>query len=249
MLDHEYATMAAFESSYWWYRGMHGALLDLLRAYVPDRAARILDAGCGTGGNLTRLSPHYSDLSGFDYAREAVPFWARHGLRRLCIASINDMPYPDNAFDAVLSIDVLETQTVDVERAIAEMWRVTRPGGILVVVVPAFRWLYSEEHERAVNAGRRYTRREVIALLQAHPVEIIRASYFFMLMFPLIFGARLLERLRPLPANAEPRSALKPLPGIINAAFTAIMRVERGLFRGFNLPVGSSVLVVGRKHV
>ncbi len=251
MEAYEYATMAAFETSYWWYRGLHGALRDTLQAAGVGREARILDAGCGTGGNLLSLGKQFPNASGFDYSADAAPFWAARGLRQCCLASINEMPYPSASFDAVLSIDVLETEGVDEARAVAELWRVTRPGGIIVLVVPAYRWLLTEEHHRAVHASRRYLRPEVVALLRQHPVEILRSTHYFATLFPAIAAYRLaLQRFsRPHGAQTEPapRSELTPLPPVVNELLAGVMRVERGVLRAVDLPFGSSILTVARK--
>ena len=113
-------------------------------------------------------------------------------MHRSAIASINEIPYADDTFDAVTSIDVLESDAVDEVRAVAELWRVTKPGGLIVLVVPAYRWLLTEQHHRAVHASRRYTRREAVALLRRHPVDILRSTHIFALLVALRHAVRLL---------------------------------------------------------
>lgn len=243
---YEYATMAALEDSFWWYRGIHGAIADMLRAAGVGAQARILDAGCGTGGNMRvmrrelKLEPY-----GFDLSPEARRFWVERKLVRSAVASINEMPYPANSFDAVVSIDVLENEFVDQDKAMVELRRVTRPGGVLLMLLPAYRWLLSEEHHRAVHTTRRYLRSEVAAMLRGSGFEIVRSTYLCTLLFPAVAAFRLLQR-KPTAAQ-PPRSDLKPLPTPINEALTAVMRLERVLLRGFDLPFGSSILVLGRK--
>jgi hypothetical protein len=92
MEAHEYDTMASFEINYWWYRGLHNVIVDILRQFgVPD-GARILDAGCGTGGNLLSLNHHLpaSCTYGFDFSPHAARFWSERGLHCCCVASINE---------------------------------------------------------------------------------------------------------------------------------------------------------------
>lgn len=246
---HEYTTMALFETSYWWYRGLHGAIFDLLDDFDTAQDARMLDAGCGTGGNLLNLARRYTQTSGFDYSRDAIPFWHQRGLSRCAIASINEIPYADNSFAVVMSMDVLETDTVDEARAIAELCRVTQPGGIILITVPAYRWLFSPEHHQAVHASRRYTRRAALRLFDGQPVQIMRASYMFTLLFPLIAARRLFSRFFERTRSGDaPRSELKPLPKAINGLFTAIMRLERRALRRVDLPFGSSIVIIGRKQ-
>lgn len=167
MEAYEYQTLFDFETSYWWYHGLHGVILDELRALDLPVNARILDAGCGTGGNLANLQAQSGNRGyGFDFSPHASAFWDRRRLERVSRASINEIPFADGAFDAVMSIDVLESDAVDEARACAELWRVTKPGGYLMLVVPAYDWLLTEEHHRAVHASRRYSRRRVAALLE-----------------------------------------------------------------------------------
>lgn len=249
MEAYEYATMAAFETTYWWYRGLHGAIADVLGSFGVTNRSRLLDAGCGTGGNLASLNREFSACTfGFDFSPHAAEFWDERGLHRGAIASINEIPYADDTFDAVTSIDVLESDAVDEEHALAELWRVTKPGGLIVLVVPAYRWLLTEQHHRAVHASRRYTRREAVALLRRHPVEILRSTHIFALLFPPIAAYRLALKWFDHPnPDAMPRSELNPLPSPVNELLAGIMRAERFGLRHVDAPFGSSILVAARK--
>jgi SAM-dependent methyltransferase len=247
---HEYATMAEFETFYWWYRGLHGTLGDILSGMGVSEHTLVLDAGCGTGGNLLAMNRRLVTKSfGFDFSLEASPFWHERGLKRCVVASINDMPYQSDSFDVTISVDVLESDAVNQCRAVAELWRVTRPGGLILLVAPAYRWLLTEQHHRAVHASRRYSRRELVDLLCQQPVEILRVTHLFATLFPLIatyrLALRLLDRHRP---DDEPaRSELQRLPSVVNSLFTCIMNVERRVARQVDLPFGSSIIVLGQK--
>ncbi|MEO8391624.1 MAG: class I SAM-dependent methyltransferase [Chloroflexota bacterium] len=247
MENYEYATMAGIEDYYWWYRGLHSIIVDVLRAAGVNSESRILDAGCGTGGALMNLRSGFAvEPFGFDYSPEAGRFLKRRGLQRCAVASINEMPYPANSFDAAISIDVLENEFVDQDKAMLELNRVMRPGGVLLMLLPAYRWLLSEEHHRAVHTIRRYSRPEVVALLADNGFEIVRATHLFALLLPITAAYRLLF-LPTRPHADVPHSELKPLPTPINEAFVGIMRAERHLVRNFDLPFGSSILVLGKK--
>lgn len=241
--------MASFETTYWWYRGLHGAIGDVLRDNGVTSRSRILDAGCGTGGNLASLNQRFNACTfGFDFSPHAAPFWAERGVRHGAIASINEIPYADDTFDAVTSIDVLESDAVDEAQAVGELWRVTKPGGVIVLVVPAYRWLLTEQHHRAVHASRRYTRSEAVALLRRHPVEILRATHVFALLFPPIAAYRLALKWFDHPApDAPPRSELNELPAPVNELLAGVMRAERFGLQHVNAPFGSSILVAARK--
>lgn len=248
MEAYEYATLYEFETAYWWYRGLHAILLDVFRALNLPSGARVLDMGCGTGQNAVNLARHVTpDVFAFDISPHAAPFWKQRGLHRACLASINAVPYPDNAFDVAVSVDVLESDAVDETAAVGEMWRVVKPGGYLVLVVPAYRWLLTEEHHRAVHAVRRFSRQDVIALLECQPVRTIRITHLFAALFPAIAVYRLaLQRFGHAP-QAQPRSDLRPLPGLINEALFHITDLERRILKRADLPFGSSILAVAQK--
>jgi hypothetical protein len=118
-----------------------------------------------------------------------------------------------------------------------------------VLVVPAYRWLLTEEHHKAVHASRRYTRREVAALLGRHPARLLRVTHFFAALFPAVAAYRLLlqQFSRPAADDAAPRSELRPLPAPINETLAAITRAERLALRAVDLPFGSSIIGVAQK--
>jgi SAM-dependent methyltransferase len=188
-----------------------------------------------------------SQSFGFDFSPEASKFWITRGLKRSVVASINDIPYPSDTFDVSMSVDVLESEGVDECRAVAELWRVTRPGGLILLLAPAYRWLLAEEHQRAVHAPRRYTRKELINLLSQQPVEIMRSTHLFAALFPLIAVYRLGQRVLSRHNNSRPHSDLRRLPTLVNTVFTRVMDVERQIVRKIDLPLGNSILVLGRK--
>lgn len=250
MESYEYKTLFDFETSYWWFRGLHEILSQTLSNLGLRSDAELLDAGCGTGQNLVNLSHNNcSEVYGFDVSVHAASFWPQRGLKKVCVSSINDIPFKDNAFDAVVSVDVLECEAVDETQAYSEMWRVLKPGGILTLVVPAYEWLFSEEHHKAVGANRRYSKKKVVDLLNRKPVQLIRLSHLFAGVFPLVVAYRILQPYWKRENANTPRSEIKPLPKIVNEALYSVMKAERLLLRRFDLPFGSSILAVARKVV
>lgn len=249
MEPHEYSTMYEFETSYWWYRSLHGILLDTLKTLGLGEGAHVLDAGCGTGQNLSNIGTEItSNAYGFDLSIHAAPFWARRGIDNGCIASINEIPYASEAFDAVMSVDVLECDAVSEHSAVGELLRVLKPSGHLVLVVPAYDWLLSEEHHRAVRATRRYSRKRVARLLHASPVTIMRMTHLFAAVLPAVALYRFSQPFfRRNHGSCAPQSELKPLNPAVNNSLIQLMNIERRILGGFDLPFGSSIMVVARK--
>jgi SAM-dependent methyltransferase len=247
MRPEEYSTLFDLEATHWWFRGMRAFVADAVRAAGVPPAALLLDAGCGTGQTLAELGRDLAPAAfGFDLSPHAAAFWPRRGPLRACRASVHDVPFRDGTFDAVVAIDLFESDGVDERRAFAELWRVTRAGGVLALVVPAYAWLRTEGHHRAVHASRRYTRSSVRTLLETRPVRILRLTHLFAAVFPAIASLRLLLRTlagRP----ARPRSEVTALPATLNGLLASLTDVERRVLRRWEHPVGSSILAVARK--
>lgn len=246
----EYQTLFELEPSYWWFRGLRGVLLDTCRKLGLGPAAYILDAGCGTGLNVETLDFEVSCHSyGFDISPAAAEYWSRRRLRRICLASVNAIPFRDESFDAVFGIDVLECDGVVEGQAYKELLRVVRDGGYLIVVVPAYWWLMSREHHRAVQASRRYTRGRLLELLQEAPGRMVRITYLFGTLIGPIAAYRLWQRLVDPGGSERPRSELRPLPHAVNELLARVVDWERRLLSFVDLPFGSSILAVVQKTV
>lgn len=248
MESHEYQTLFELEPSYWWFRGLHLILLDTFHTLGIERHEPVLDAGCGTGQNLVNIGREVSSSGfGFDVSPEAALFCKKRGLTNVCQASINDMPFAPETFAAVVSVDVLECDAVLEDRAYGEIWRVLRPGGYMVLVVPAYDWLMTPEHHKAVHASRRYSRRRLSALLQQRPMEVIRMTHLFATLFPAVAAYRLGLRLAAKDTDGPPRSELKPMHPALNNLLFTIIKAESHFLRIGDLPFGSSIMAVARK--
>lgn len=234
--------MAAVEDEMWFYRALHAHIAAALRATVGEVPAEILDAGCGTGGLIRRLE-------------QTVPVWRWTGVdveplacslaRGRCSADIVEasvltLPLASVTFSAVVAADLLYHLDDDVA-ALRECFRVLRPGGGLVVNVPAHPWLWSY-HDVTVHARRRYGRRDLAAKLAGAGFQLMRLTHWNTLPLPLVVARR---KLWPAPRSG---SDVRLYPSAIEATFRAMMAIERGwLHRIGDLPLGSSLLAVARK--
>jgi SAM-dependent methyltransferase len=240
----EYERLRRVEDRMWWFAAIHANLAMLFRRMMPETpgSRRLLDAGCGTGGFLTRLVRDLPGIEtiGVDADKTACQWAAEKSLRPICTGSVNALPFADVAFAAIVSVDVLCHRGVDETRALAQFHRCLAAGGILILNLPAYRWLMSR-HDSAVYNARRYTRPEVIRLLRAAGFRPIFASYWNMILFPLMVATRKL-----LPAGSG--SDVRLQSGFVETACRAATTFERGLMRvGIRLPFGGSVLAVAAK--
>jgi SAM-dependent methyltransferase len=230
------------EERQWWYAGMRAisfAILDSACAGSRSRP-RILDAGCGTGNNLRHLALRGSAV-GIDLSEQALGFCRRRGVA-VARAELLALPFPDACFDGVTSFDVLYHRWVSDDRvATRELARVIRPGGWLLVRVPALRALWGA-HDEAVLSRHRYTRGELVALLEGAGLRVERASYANSLLLPLLAARRGLDRL-----TRRRGSDVSFLPRPLEWAFGGALRLEARLLRRGSLPLGASVIALGRK--
>lgn len=254
----EYEIMFGVEDRYWWYRGMRQiaerVLGDVLRSLVPTgRPLRLLDAGCGTGANLahmTALRPGVEGV-GLDLEPAALGFCRHRGLGRLVNGSAAALPFAAGSFDVVTSRDVLVCLEDD-EAALREYARVLAPGGFLFVTVAAFESLRGE-HDRAVHGLRRYRRAELVGKLGRAGFEVVRASYANAFLSPAIWlhrRARSLLAAADSDARAVSDFAFDPSskPGLANALLTGLLGLEARLLSRFDLPVGVTLLALGRRR-
>jgi SAM-dependent methyltransferase len=238
----EYRKMAKVEDAMWYYRALHRHVTRSLAAVLPAGEASVLDAGCGTGGLLRRLhaaQPAWR-LTGLDYSPLACDFARGRVAGEVVQGSVTALPFANAAFDAITSCDVV-CQVTEPARAAGEFHRCLRPGGVVVLTMPAYQWLYSY-HDRETGNLRRCTRGGVDDLLRAAGFTILRSTYWNTLLFPL---AVLRRKVFPPPA---PTSDVGLFPAPVEALFTGLMALEHGwLGLGAPLPFGNSVLTVARK--
>lgn len=245
----EYKIMYEAEDTHWWYRGLRGVMFEMLHLdRARGRVPRILDAGCGTGGNLNALRlAGQTNAVGFDLSSVALGFCKQRGLDNVRPGSITDVPFADDSFDIVISCDVLnDAGNEDEAKALCELYRVLKPGGRLFLNLPAFGFLRSE-HDRATSVAHRYTRGEISRKLRATGFLVKRVTYWNMLLFPIVVAVRLLSREKPEDLHNPARSDIVLPAAPINEALSAFQWIEHRLLRYVDFPVGSSVAVVARK--
>jgi SAM-dependent methyltransferase len=247
MNPEEYARMHQFEDWYWWFVARREAALQFARDHRPcDGPARVLDAGCGTGALLSRLGKERNTtVYGIDLAREALAFSRGRGRRGLVQADLTALPFRSDSFDIVTALDVVEHVADDVA-ALAEIRRVLRPGGVLVMSVPAYPFLWSS-HDEALHHRRRYTAGSLAPRLKAAGLATARLTYLLSFLFPVIALFRLADRLRPRVRPA--RAHLVPVPTAVNRLLIALQRAELFLARRLTLPFGVSLFCVASKPV
>jgi len=245
----EYRTMREVEDGFWWYTGFRRTYGELLDRFCPGEVrGRVLDAGCGTGAFLAFLQERYEPdrLAGLDFSAEALRFCRERGYRDLVEASVTELPFPDTSFDFVASLDVLCHRSIPDDLVpLREFRRVLRPGGCLLLNLPAFPSIYSE-HDVAVHTCRRYRRPEVMRKLREAGLEPLWVTYANSILFPAVAAVRIMGKRSLEPEPEEAKSDLKPLPPALNSLLAGVLGVEARLAGRVRMPFGSSVTAVAR---
>jgi SAM-dependent methyltransferase len=240
------ATRAA-EERHFWFRGFRRFVGPLVDAGLAGRpAARVLDAGCGTGANLRRLGARTRAV-GIDLNRIGLDLARRAGARPVARATVTALPFADGTFDLVTSFDVLYALSDEDEpRAVAEMFRVLRPGGALVVNVAAMPILRGS-HSVLSHEVRRYTRARLRRLLECAGFAVEDVRYTNATLFPLLLVVRTVQRVAGLADEQDATTEITVPPAPVNTLLSAVLGFEAILLRPFRLPFGSSLACLARK--
>lgn len=240
----EYKKMEQLEECNWWYRGRRFLVSLLFAKYFrrdPVIEPLFLDLGCGTGEGLNILKP-YGKVFGLDSSAEAISIAKTKGYAKLHQGSAMQLPYADSFFDSVLMLDVLEHIPED-SLVLKECFRVLRKGGLLVMTVPAYQWLWSG-HDQVFGHVRRYTKKDLVEKVFKADFKVVFGSYFVFFVFPVIAGFRLVAKA----FSKNKRSHFFYTPFLINKGLYLIALLEAILLRvGFRFPFGGSVVLFAQK--
>ena len=243
----EYVYDVLKRDGWWWEVGRRALARSLLRRYAPvagnGRQARLLEIGCGSGALLQDLSAD-NVVVGMDIADVALRVCRERGLDCVSKGDVTALPYADAAFDIVIAIDVLE-HIDDDAAAVREIHRVCKPGGRLIVTVPAFQMLWSrrdvDHHHK-----RRYRVKEISRRLREGGFNVVKATYVNLpVFFPLFVMVKTGQLSTEGSTSVSKDFGIVPAPA--NAVLASLMQAEARLLPHLDLPFGSSIACVGMK--
>lgn len=243
----QYRELFEAEDSHWWFTGQRALALNLLSRRF--RGGRILDAGCGTGGNTAALA-RLGRVTGIDLSREALEFSRQRGLAGLGLARLESLPFKGSSFDLVTCFGVLYHRQADDARAFQEFSRVLKPDGLLLLTTPAMKFLrwgpFRTPHDDLQHTGRRHSRRDLESLCALSGLVPEKISYYTTLLSPLIILARLLVNLHHA-LGGTAGSELGMPSGPVNRLLERTLGLEKNLLRRMDLPFGVGLVCLARK--
>jgi len=242
-----YALLDSVPDTYWRYVARHELFANLWQQHREQQPKyRVLDVGCGSGALLAYLAKRAKLTSvGVDLFPGTLPNCIQRGINAVSAADATALPFRANLFDFVIAQDVIE-HIEDDARALDEVYRVCAPGGLTLVLVPAFEFLWSAR-DVGLHHYRRYTLNQLAQRVRTAGFDLVHRTYTDLFLVPLLWGAIVTARRTPdgladLDSDAAPGES-----GMTNQALLAVSRLEAAYAQRATLPFGVSAVVLARK--
>lgn len=236
-----------FEKNYWWFLGRRKIIYDYMLKYI-DLGIKIncLDIGCGTGAILLKLKNIATQRVGLDISQNRLLKCGEKGVTQLIRADAALLPIKKISFNLVTALDVIEHIENDVE-ILKEFKNIIKSGGILILTVPAYQFLFSPYAD--AQHKRRYTKTTLLKCVEEAGFKIETIHYFNSLLFPLMLIERLHERFF-VKKRESFEIVFNKLPQTINTLFSIIFNIERLIIKlGLKFPFGGSIICICKKCV
>ena len=245
-----YRQFLELERTHWWFRGRRTVYFGILRHLLKgERPKRILDLGCGMGGFLDGLSEIGENVYPSDISVESLAHCRERGFEGAVVSSGYKLPYADDGLDLVCLFDTIE-HIPDDKKVMQEVARILRPGGRVLITVPAYQFLYAN-NDKVAQHCRRYNRRNLRAVIEQAGLKVERNTHSNIFLFPLILpavlGIKLIETLFPQNLDPEHTNLSWPFPAFVHNLLHAIFAAELPFSRRFDWPAGHSICAIARK--
>jgi len=238
-----YQEHAQIEKNHWWHRGKKKTVFGLINKYLGENYTKSLDVGCGVGVTVEKLS-EIGEAYGIDNSPEAIRLCKKRGIKNVELSLVEKMDHKSGYFDLVTALDIIEHTKSD-KLAIKEIKRVLKREGLLIVTVPAYKFLWSYWDE-ILHHKRRYKKNELKKLLEKNGFEILKLSYAnFFIFFPVIIF-RLIKKIA-IKDQKIVRSDFLETPAFLNPLFKLIYLLENIWIKQFSFPFGLSIICVAKK--
>lgn len=231
------------EKNNWLFRVRRNLIYSIFEEYNIKSGTRVLDYGCGSGFIVGQLQTRGYDACGTDISREAIEYGTSQGIKNLHSTNGIEVDFPDESFDLILAMDVVE-HIKDDNLVIKELERLLKPNGHLIITVPAYQWMWGVQDEVS-HHFRRYTMRSVIKLVKDHSsLLVLKKTYFNTFLFPAVALVRLVSKWFNI-KNRE--SDFDISDNFLNPIFYLIFNMEIKILKWIQYPFGVSILIILEK--
>lgn len=248
MEKREYKIMFNAEEQHWWYVALHALILRLIsQEHKLKGPLKILDAGCGTG-RLCQLMAPFGAVYGCDVSDLAVEYCRKRDLPSIFKADLNSAQLGEGRYDVITLIDVLYHKGIEnEERVLKKLYTALKPGGMLILQLPAYEFLKST-HDLAVHTNKRFTKTSTLALLRSVGLNVERITYRVTTLFlPIAIYRMIRKTLFRIEYGKRNDSDVEVPRSMVNKGLLALALLENKALVRHSLPFGTSVFSVARK--
>jgi SAM-dependent methyltransferase len=229
------------EGFHWWFSVRRKLLRSILPSLPLPLGVLALDVGCGTGSNLKLLRAEGLSVIGLDRSLYALSLAKMNTQHAFINGDLNKLPIRSGSIGLIIAMDILEHLEHD-RSGIRECFQALKREGILILTVPAFKWLWGIQ-DLVTQHKRRYKMKEILNLLTMEGFEVLKSSYFnFFLFFPILIGRRIIYLLG---LRIESENEINfPL---INFFLKMVFSIEPHYLKFFSFPFGVSIYCIAKK--
>lgn len=238
-----YRRMYENELDHPWYFATRQLMISFLAPLIK-KDAKILDAGCGTGGTITFLkNSGFKNVQGVDKSLSAINYCKQREIDNVSKSDINNLPFNSNTFDAVICMDVLYHKGVIPQKALSEIYRVLKTTGVLYLQEPSYNF-FKSAHDKSIDTARRFLIVQIRNLLLKQKFKIVKISHFNSILFPAILLKRIKDKIFK---KSNYASDVEKLPEPLNLMMFKTLSFESQLIKFLNFPFGLSIISIAKK--
>lgn len=241
MRKYLYEDLYNLEEKHWWHIAKRRTVKKVIEKYNKIVKPKILDIGCGAGKSMEELQK-IGVVYGLDSSKQAINYCLKRGLRNLKLGKAENTNLSSNYFDIITLLDVLEH--TDDDLALKEMRRILKRGGLLIITVPAFSWLWSRWDE-ILHHRRRYSKDELNKILMKNDFKPLKMTHLYsFLILPALVVRKIKEKIFKNFYPSDFQLSNRP----VNFLFNKLSELEFSISDNFPLPLGTSILVVAKRN-
>ena len=243
-----YSETFNLEKNHWWFMGRRKIFFALIDQFLDEKGGiRLLDVGCGPGQMIQPLSK-YGKVFAIDFSLNALEYCFDRGYRFLINSDATSQPVRNGSFDFISLFDTIEHIDNDTE-VLKECYRLLEDKGLLIITLPAYNFLYSN-NDRAAHHKRRYTASEIRRKVESVGFRVRKLTYINTWLFPIIlfalFFIKLKEALSPV-KNPDKTNISFSVPKFLNTVLSKIFCSESYLLKRVSFPFGHSLICIAEK--